>query len=169
MSAALILSTALSVAGAAASAYSKKKAQEKYENYLTNEYYKDPLNTIGNRSMFKTMDEREKDELDALNNRAVAGGATMENQLAARKAHNQVRSEFDSRLLQNYDARRQAVQGQLEGSIYNSNLQNAQNWQAWGAAASNAAMQWGNAKLLENNNSSFNADDWAADKEKVFV
>lgn len=146
--AALILSTAAAAAGAIGSAVNRKNARDRALNYLNSEYYRDPLSTIGNRAILKSFDERMKDQQEAMNNRATAGGATMENRLAMKKSSNEVTSGLYSKLLQGEDARRQAIQNQRESVIQNGYLQAAQDWQSWGAAASQAAMQWGNSQLL---------------------
>lgn len=125
------------------------------KNFLSSEYYRDPLTTAGNRSLLKSMDERMRDSMDAIENRAAAGGATMENRLAARQSANETMSGVYSQLLQGEDARRQALNQQKLGldmqhsaNLQNSYYQNAKNWQAWGSAIGNAGMQFGSAGLL---------------------
>ena len=158
-----LISAGMAAAGAIGSAVKNSKARKEenraYQDakaYLNSEYYRDPLTTVGNRALLKSLDERMKDNVEAINNRAAAGGATMENLLAARKSNNEVMSGVYSRLLQGEEGRRQAVDAQRmrldmqhSGALQGSYLQDAQNWQSWGAAASNAAMQYGNAQLLD--------------------
>ena len=146
--AALIASVALAAGGAIGSAVNRKNAKDTAMRYLSSEYYRDPLSTVGNRALLKSFDERMKDQQEAMNNRATAGGATVENRLAMKKSSNEVTSGLYSKLLQGEDARRQAIQNQRESVIQNGYLQAAQDWQSWGAAASQAAMQWGNSQLL---------------------
>ena len=149
-------------AGAIGSAANNRKAQEERtrqyneaRNFLNSEYYRDPLSSIGNRALLKQLDKRMKDQNEALENRAAAGGATFENQLAARQANNETMSNVFSNLLMGEDARRQAINQQKmqldqqysQGTQLNY-LQNAQNWQAWGGQMANAAMSYGNAELL---------------------
>lgn len=124
------------------------------ENFLNSQYYRDPLSTVGNRAILKTADERMKDAQDAINNRAIAGGATFENQLAARQSANETMSNLYSNLLQGEDARRDRIAQQQLGlkmqhsqDIQNNLYQNAQNWQAWGSAMGGAAMDFGGAVL----------------------
>lgn len=148
------------IGGAANTRKARKEATRSYNNaksFLDSEYYRDPLTTVGNRSLLKSMDERMRDSADAIENRAAAGGATMENRLAARQSANETMSDMYSRLLQGEDARRQSLSQQKLGldmqhsaNLQNSYYQNAQNWQAWGSAIGNAGMQLGSAGLLAN-------------------
>lgn len=96
-----------------------------------------------------------KDQQEALENRAVAGGATMENQLAARQSANETMSGVYTNLLMGEDARKQAINQQklrlnqdYSAGVQSSFLQNAQNWQAWGAQMAQAGMQLGSSALL---------------------
>lgn len=153
---------AASTAGAIGSAINNRKAQEERtriynqsKNFLSSEYYRDPLSTTGNRALLKSLDQRLRDQNDALENRAVAGGATMENQLAARKANNETMSNVYSNLLMGEDARRQAINQQklqldqqYSQGTQMSFLQNAQNWQAWGAQMGQAGLSLASAGLL---------------------
>ena len=113
------IAAAAATAGAAGSAYNRKLAREEelrnYNNakdYLNSMYYRDPLTTVGNRSLLKTVRENYADGLDALNNRMVAGGATMENSLAARQANNESLDKVYSQLLMGEDARRDRIASQ---------------------------------------------------------
>ena len=156
------LAAAGATAGAIGSSVNNRKAQEERsrmynqsKNFLNAEYYRDPLSSTSNRALLKTMDQRLRDQNDALQNRAVAGGATMENQLAARKANNETMSNVYSNLLMGEDARRQQINQQklqLEQQYSQgqqmSYLQNAQNWQAWGAQMAQAGMSLASTGLL---------------------
>lgn len=158
-----LLASGIGAIGAAVN--TKKARQEELRNYqyakdfLNTQYYRDPLSTTGNRSLLKLRDEQRADNLEALNNQATATGATMENRLAAMKAENQTDSRLLSSLLQGEDARRDRISGQqlaLENqhsaNIQNQFYQNAQNWQQWGAATSDAIQQWGSAAALDGKN-----------------
>ena len=86
--------------GAAVGASNVKKAREEEaksykdaKSFLDSQYYRDPLTSVGNKALLKNMDERMRDQADALENRAAAGGATMENQLAARQMSNRTMSD----------------------------------------------------------------------------
>jgi len=151
----LIVGGALAAAGIAANAIANAKASEKtaearrkYTDYYNTEYYRNPADSLGTKAILKLHDERRRDELDALNNRAVAGGATMENQLAARKMLNQSESEFESQLLLQQDAKRQALDREKLGADQQNSLQDAQNWQAWGANMSSSLMSAGSLAML---------------------
>ena len=149
-------------AGAAGSAAKRKQAREEetrnYQNakdYLNSMYYRDPLSTVGNRSLLKLARENYEDSLDAINNRMVAGGATMENALAARKSVNEGRDKLYGQLLMGEDARRDRIDAQrlqLEdrhsGAIQNGYLQAAQDWQNWGGQMAQAGMSLMSSGLL---------------------
>ena len=152
-----------SLIGAIGSAKNVKKARaeelksyNQAKDFLNSEYYRDPLSTVSNRAILKSMDERMKDNLDAINNRAVAGGATMENQLAARQANNEAMGNVYTNLLQGEDARRAALNQQKlsldmqhSANLQNNYLQNAQNWQAWGAQLGKAGSQYSSASASD--------------------
>ena len=155
---------AASVGGAIGSAVNIRKARDEEnriygysKDILNAQYYRDPLSTTGNRALLKSMDERMKDSAEALQNRAVASGATVENQLAAKQADNRVMSNLYTSLLQGEDARRDRISQQRLGleqqhsaNLQNNFYQNAQNWQAWGSAMGNAITQLGTAQIQEN-------------------
>ena len=156
------IAAAGATAGATGSAANRRKAREEetrnYQNaksYLNSIYYRDPLTTVGNRSLLKTVRENYKQNLDALNNRAVAGGATMENALAARQANNENLDKVYSKLLQGEDARRDRIDAQRmqlddrhSAAVQSGYLQAAQDWQQWGTQIANAAMSYGSSALL---------------------
>jgi len=149
-------------AGAIGSANNVKKARKEEtrsyneaKGFLNSEYYRDPMSSVSNQSLLKSLDQRMRDTTDAINNRAVAGGATMENQLASRQAANETMSNVYSQLLQGEDARRQALGSQRmqldmqhSANVQGNYRQNAQNWQNWGAAMGDAAMSFGSTVLL---------------------
>ena len=149
-------------AGAAGSAANRKKARDEearnYQNakdYLNSLYYRDPLSTVGNRSLLKAVKENYADGLDALNNRMIAGGATMENQLAARQANNENLDKVYGQMLQGEDARRDRISNQLlsleaqhSGALQGSYMQAAQDWQQWGGQMAQAGMSLMSSGLL---------------------
>ena len=166
MSAALIglgISAIGSAIGAIGSSVKNRKAQEErtrsYEeakSYLDSLYYRDPLSTVGNRALLKSMDERMKDQTDALNNRMVAGGATMENQLAARESNNRTMSNVYTSLLQGEDARRDRIDSQrlqldqqYSQGVQQGLREDAMNWQSWGTAMAQAGLSYGSTGLLD--------------------
>lgn len=156
------IAAAGATAGAIGSSVNNQKQQaertrmyKQSKDFLNTEYYRDPLSTVGNRALLKTLDQRMKKQNEALENRAVAGGATMENQLAARQANNETMSNVYSNLLMGEDARRQAINQQklqldqqYSQGVQMSYLQNAQNWQSWGSQMAQAGMQFGSSGLL---------------------
>jgi len=149
-------------AGAAGSAAKRKQAREEetrnYQNakdYLNSMYYRDPLNTMSSRWLLKAWNQDKKDELEALNNRAVAGGATTENQLAGLKAINKRTDNLYGQLLLGEDARRDRISSQMmnledrhSGAVQGSYMQAAQDWNQWGGQMAQAGMSLMNAGLL---------------------
>ena len=153
-------------AGAIGSSVKNKEAREERtrmynqsRDFLNSEYYRDPLSTIGNRSLLKSAKKAYKDNLDAIDNRMVAGGATMENQLAARQANNEGLDRLYGNLLQTVDARRNAINQQrlqldqnYSAGVQASLLQDAQNWQSWGSQIGQAGMSLASSGLLDDPN-----------------
>ena len=158
----LLGSAAVSGLSAFASARNTRKARDEeqaaYERNklaLDADLYRSPLESISNKALLKTMDERLRDMRDAEENRAAAGGATMENRLAAMDSANQTLSGTYTNLLLGEDARQQhirnqqlALENQHSQNVANNYLQNAQNWQQWGAATSQAFGNLGSAFAL---------------------
>ena len=156
------IAAAGATAGAIGSSVKNREAQEERtrmynqsRDFLTSEYYRDPLSTIGNRALLKSAKKSYKDNLDAINNRLVAGGATVENQLAARQANNEGLDRLYGSLLQGVDARRDSINQQrlqldqnYSSGTQASYLQAAQNWQAWGSQIAQAGMQLSSSGLL---------------------
>lgn len=151
-----------STAGAIGSAVNNRKAQEERtrsyneaRDFLSTQYYRDPLSTVGNRAILKSMDQRLREQNEALENRAIAGGATMENQLAARKSNNETMGRVYTNLLMGEDARRDAINQQrlkldqeYSRGTQASYLQIAQDWQAWGAQMAQTGMSAATSGLL---------------------
>lgn len=133
----------------------ENKSYQQAQSFLESQYYRDPLTSVGNKAILKSMDERMRDQADAMENRAAAGGATYENQLAARQASNRTMSGMYSQLLSKEDARRDALDAkrlaldmQHSANLQNSYLQNAQNWSQWGSTFGNSMMDVGSSLLL---------------------
>ena len=117
--------------------------------------YEDITKTPSGAAILKLRNEQRLDDLDAMDNRAAAGGATVENRLAAMKAENRSDSRLMAELLQSDEARRRSAEAQRlsldqqhSGNVQNSYLQNAQDWQAWGSVMGDAAMSFGNTAIL---------------------
>ena len=159
------IAAAGATAGAIGSSVNNQKQQaertrmyKQSKDFINSEYYRDPLSTVGNRALLKTLDQRMKKQNEALENRAVAGGATMENQLAARQVNNETMSNVYSNLLMGEDARRQAIRQQelqldqdYSRGVQMGYVQQAHDWQSWGAQMAQAGMQLGSSGLLKNN------------------
>jgi hypothetical protein len=172
------IAAAGATAGAIGSAAKRKQARDTRSNYydyaedtLRSQFYRDPLTTAGNRALLKAAERNYDDNLDAINNRMIAGGATMENQLAARQANNESRDRLYGQLLMNEEARRdrntaQRLQlaGQRATDEANSYMQDAQDWQTWGGQMANAALSYGSSSLLGGMGSGVDATGAAAAK-----
>lgn len=175
----MVLSTAALIAGglaatggAVGSALNRARAREeetanyqRARDYLTSMYYRDPLSTASNRALLKTVRENYADNLDALNNRMVAGGATMENALAARQAQNESLDKVYSQLLMGEDARRDKIDAQRMAlddrhsqAVQSGYREAAQDWQTWGSQMASAAMSYGSSQLL---GGELSAGEWA--------
>ena len=156
------IAAAGATAGAVGSAAKRNQARQEelanYQNakaYLNYMYYRDPLTTVGNRSLLKAMKDSHRESLDAINNKMAAGGATVENQLAAMKANNASMDRAYTQLLKGEDARRDridaqrlALDNQHSAAVQTGYLQAAQDWQNWGSQVANAAMSYGSSQLL---------------------
>jgi len=161
--------------GSIGSAYNRRKAREEKNAYydyandvLTSMYYRDPLSRAGNKAILKEIKLNYADNLDAIQNRAIAGGATMENQLAARQANNENLDKVQTKLIQNEDERRDRIdqqklslKGQQANDTANGYLQAAQDWQSWGSQMANSALSFGSANLLGGLGSEMSAEDWS--------
>lgn len=160
--ASLIAGGLASAVGALGGAYNNRKARDE-ENSLYNrlslenkaDIYRNPMDSIGGRALLKGLDERAKAANEAIDNRMAAGGATVENTLAAKQNVNDMYSDTFTRALLNEDARQQAARNtqkaldaQHSQSVQNSYRENAQNWSQWGASTANALTQFGLATYL---------------------
>lgn len=148
--------------GAGVAANKNKKARQEEQNAynrsklaLDADLYRSPFDSYSNKLLLKKLDERVRDINDAEDNRAVAGGATMENRLAARDSSNKIISDTYDNALVGEDARQQAIRNQLlaldnqhSQNVANSYMQDANNWQQWGSNMSNAFMQLGTSAYM---------------------
>jgi len=157
-----IASAVASAAGAIGSAAKNKKARQEEKRaydraqaYLNSDYYRSPLESVGNKALLKTMDYRLDKNNEAIDNRAAAGGATVENVLAAKQNNNEAISNTYARLLQSEEARQQGIRAQQMGldqqhsqAVQNGYLADAANWQNWGQTTANAIMSLGTSSML---------------------
>ena len=125
------------------------------EDYYKSQMYTSLYDTPGGKALLKLTDNQREDEIDALNNRIEAGGATMENALAARQALNENRDKMDMQVLQADEQNRRQWQNQLlnlkgqrASDTANSYYQAAQDWNQWGGQMAQAGMSLMNAGLL---------------------
>lgn len=113
------------------------------------------FDTLGGKSLLKISDSNKLKEIAALNNRAVAGGATMENQLAARQALNESQDKMHMQMLQADQKRKDAWDNQLinlkgQQAQFNANryYQAAQDWNQWGGQMASSLLSLGSTGLL---------------------
>lgn len=163
MSVALLLASAAVAAGSAIASASKnaqargeeRRAYNRNRLALQADRYRSPLSSLTNRTLLKGMEERLRDENEAADNRAAAGGYTVENRLAAKEGANRIISNTYGQLLSGEDARQMAIRNQ-QMALDNQHSQNvanyhradAQNWQQWGQATAQAIMAYGMADYL---------------------
>lgn len=109
-----------SAIGAGINAYQNAKAnklaEEHYDNVrgrLLTDMYANPLESVSNKALLSQMDRRLEKQVEAVENRAAAGGATFENTLAAKQAGNEMMADVVSGIMQGETARRDAIQNQL--------------------------------------------------------
>lgn len=113
------------------------------------------FDTPGGKALLKLQDRQYKDNLESIENRMVAGGATMENALAARQANNESRDKVGLQLLQYDDKNRRAWQEkglEIAGQRANFNMNNyrqaAEDWNQWGSQMAQAGLSLGSTGLL---------------------
>lgn len=111
------------------------------QNVLNAEKYRDPLSSVSNKALLKQLDERIDKTSEALENRAIAGGATFENSLAAKQASNQAISDTVSSMMQGEEARKASY----TNSLLQLDTQHAANQIAQQQAAAQNWANWGNA------------------------
>ena len=156
------LAAGASAIGSGVGAYKRNqghKAQNAYYDYARDvarsEQYNSIFDSPAGKSLLKLQNASDRKALDAINNRAVAGGAPMENQLAARQSINENRDRITSQLLQYDDRNRRAwkekdlaLAGQQAQFNANTYYQAAQDWSQWGGQMANSLMSLGSAGLL---------------------
>lgn len=156
------LAAGASAIGSGVGAYKRNqgnKAQNAYYDYARDvarsEQYNSIFDSPAGKSLLKLQNASDRKALDAINNRAVAGGATMENQLAARQSINENRDRITSQLLQYDDRNRRAwkekdlaLAGQQAQFNANTYYQAAQDWSQWGGQMASSLMSLGSTGLL---------------------
>ena len=91
----------------------KAMENENRADYLR-EYYRGALDNEGSRAYLKKLDERMKRSDRAAENALAAQGATHENALAVKQANNEVYSDAVSNIVENEQARKDAVRAQYK-------------------------------------------------------
>lgn len=111
--------------------------------------------TPGEAALLKSVNQDREDSNDAINNMLIAGGATTENALAARKASNERFDKFQGQLLEadaarrdRLDAQRMQLRQQRAGNTANNYLQAAQDWNQWGQQTAGSILSLGSTGLL---------------------
>ena len=158
---ALLGAAAVKALSAGMGAYKRRQGVEAQNDFIEwakannrSRFYYDP--TTGERALLKTAKQDRQDTNDAINNMLVAGGATTENALAARKASNERFDKFQNQLLSANQARRDRLDDQLVGLNQqqanlraNNYMQAAQDWNQWGNQTASAILSYGSTGLLD--------------------
>ena len=145
--------------GSGANMRKLKNTGEAYYDYARGvarqEQYNSIFDSAYGKSLLKLQDMRDKKDLDAVQNRAIAGGATVENQLAARQSINENRDRTNMQLIQYDDRNRRAwkekdldLAGQQANFRMNNYRQAAQDWNQWGGQMAQAGMSLMSSGLL---------------------
>lgn len=126
------------------------------EQIYLQEYYRGALDNEGSRAYLKRLDEKMEENNTAIDNQAVASGATQENRLAAKQANNEVMSDAIAGLIEKEDARKLSVQDRYfnnKAAIQSGQMQQnaavANNWAQLGSGISNAAGSLAAAYLMD--------------------
>ena len=164
----LWIPAAISAIGSAAGAIGSASANRRNERKLRalkdeneaeylREYYRGALDNEGSRAYLKKLDERTKRSDKAAENALAAQGATHENALAAKQANNEVYSEAISNLVENEQARKDAVKAQykegknsLDQGQMKQNANEAATWAQIGQGIASAAGALGEAGVFDN-------------------
>ena len=156
--------SAISAGGSAiAGANANKKSQrilddreKENESMYLAEYYRGALDNEGSKAYLKRLDEKMEERNAAVDNSAVATGATQENALAAKQANNEVLSDAIAGQVEKEDNRKLSVQDRYfnnKGAIENGRMSNnaavANNWAGIGAGISSAAGSLASAYLMD--------------------
>lgn len=147
------VAVASSIFGAAKSGQANKKnklmldglEQENKSDFLK-EYYRGALDNEGSKAYLKKLDNSMKEANKAVDNSAVATGATQENILAQKESNNRVMSDAVADLVTNEDLRKQQVKSNyfarrdsLQNGQMGVNASVGQNWANLGSGIANAA------------------------------
>jgi len=158
----LLAAGAVKLLGTGVSAIKKNKAQDEKnawydyaESFAKSQAQSSVFDTPGGKALLKLTGRNADDNLDAIQNRAAAGGATMENMLAARQANNESRDKVNMQMLQSDERRREgwnqqllSYKGQRATDNANSYMQAAQDWNQWGTNAAQAILNYGSTGLI---------------------
>ena len=101
---------------ASQNAKANRLAEDNYNrtrDVLLSDKYTNPLDLVANKALLSQMDRRLNKREEAIENQAAAGGATVENVLAAKQASNEAMADVVSGLMQGETARQDAIRNQL--------------------------------------------------------
>lgn len=129
----------------------KAMENENRADYLR-EYYRGALDNEGSRAYLKRLDERMKRSDRAAENALAAQGATHENALAVKQANNEVYSDAVSNIVENEQARKDAVRAEykqdrndIAQAQMQQNANEAATWSQVGNAIADASGALGKA------------------------
>lgn len=129
---------------ASQNAKANRLAEQNYNrtrSLLLSDKYTNPLDLVANKALLSQMDRRLNKREEAIENQAAAGGATVENVLAAKQASNEVMADVVSGLMQGETARQDALRNQL---LNVDSQRTAQQMAAKQASGANWANMFGN-------------------------
>ena len=129
---------------ASQNAKANRLAQDNYNrtrDVLLSDKYTNPLDLVANKALLSQMDRRLNKREEAIENQAAAGGATVENVLAAKQASNEAMADVVSGLMQGETARQDAIRNQL---LNVDSQRTAQQIAAKQASGANWANMFGN-------------------------
>lgn len=136
----------------------KAMENENRADYLR-EYYRGALDNEGSRAYLKRLDERMKRSDRAAENSLAAQGATHENALAVKQANNEVYSDAVSNIVENEQARKDAVRAQykqgkndIAEAQMKQNANEAATWSKVGQSIASAAGALGEAGAFDKTN-----------------
>lgn len=133
---------------ASQNAKANKLAEQNYNRtrgLLLSDKYTNPLDLVANKALLSQMDRRLNKREEAIENQAAAGGATVENVLAAKQASNEVMADVVSGLMQGETARQDALRNQL---LNVDSQRTAQQMAAKQASGANWANMFGNVSSV---------------------
>lgn len=129
------------------------------ENMFLRDYYTDFMDDPSSRSYLKKIENNLYDKNKAVENGAIATGATHENVLAQKQANNEVMSDAVNNVVINHEQKKDAAKERYlnrKSAIASGNMdlaqQEAQNWSNLGGNIADSVTGLASAYLMSGNN-----------------